>query len=317
MHRLFTITKEILQNAVTTCLTLFKVMIPIIIVVKIMTELDLIQYLGMVLEPFMALAGLPGETALVWASAMLGTTYSGMIVYVSLLPHMEPLSVAQITVLCSMIMVAHGLPIECRVAQQCGVSFRSQFLFRVCGAMMLGIILHLIYMGTNTLQGPSAVLWNPTMPDPGILNWAISEAKNLGYIFLIILSLMIFMRLLDALRVTEGINYLLRPLLKFMGIGSSAATITVIGLTMGMTYGCGLVIPEAKSGKIPLRDVFASLTLMGLCHAIIEDTLGMLLLGAHLSGILWGRLLFSLVFVAILMRVFDRFQKIPSSEPGV
>ena len=45
---------------------------------------------------------------------------------------------------------------------------------------------------------------------------------------------------------------------------------------------------------------------LGLCHSLIEDTLLVLLLGADLSGILWMRLAYSLVVVAILNRWMDR-----------
>ena len=45
---------------------------------------------------------------------------------------------------------------------------------------------------------------------------------------------------------------------------------------------------------------------MALCHSLIEDSLLMLALGAHLSGVLLGRLIFSLVVVFILVRVLGR-----------
>ena len=35
------------------------------------------------------------------------------------------------------------------------------------------------------------------------------------------------------------------------------------------------------------------MALMGLCHSLVEDTILMMLLGGHLSGILGGRVVFS------------------------
>jgi hypothetical protein len=54
---------------------------------------------------------------------------------------------------------------------------------------------------------------------------------------------------------------------------------------------------------------------MGLCHSLIEDTLVMALIGGHLSGILFGRIVFALVCTFALARlcarlptsVFDRY----------
>lgn len=300
---------EIFRNAVNASLILFKVMVPIIIAVKVLNEFDLVKYLALPLEPFMGLVGLPGEMGLVWATSIVVNIYSGIIVYVTMLPTMEPLSVAQISVLSAMILVAHALPVECKIAQRCGVSLSSQVIFRMGSAMMLGIILHLVYSGFGLLQEPSTVMWQPDQTSPDLLNWAIGQARNLLYIFIIILGLMVFMRLLDSFRITEWINNLLTPFLRFMGIGRNAATITVLGLTMGITYGGGLIIHEVQSGRVSQRDVFASLTLMGLSHALIEDTLLMMLLGAHSSATLWARLIFSLVFVAVFMRIFDSYRK--------
>lgn len=301
--------KDVVRNATVASLELFKVMVPIIVVVRILNDLDLIRYLAMPLQPFMGLVGLPGEMGLVWATALVVNIYSGIIVYVSMLPAMDPLTVAQVSVLAAMILVAHALPVECKIAQRCGVTLRSQVLFRMCSAMMLGIILHLVYSGFDLLQEPSTVLLTPEQPTAELLPWAIGQVRNLLYIYIIILCLMALMRVLDALRVTEMINRLLTPILRFMGIGSNAATITVLGLTMGITYGGGLIIHEVRSGRVSQRDVFASLTLMGLSHALIEDTLLMMLLGAHVSATLWGRLLFSIVFVAVFMRIFDRMHR--------
>ncbi len=312
LHALGSAVRDIVSNAVNASLILFRVMIPIIVIVKLLTELDLIRYLALPLEPFMRLVGLPGEMGLVWATSIIVNIYSGMIVYVAMVPTMPPLTVAQISVLAAMILVAHALPVECKIAQRCGVSLRSQVLFRMCSAMMLGILLHLAYTGFNLLQEPSTVLLQPEKASADLLQWGIGQIKNLGCIFLIILGLMLFMRLLDFLRITEWINNRLTPFLRFMGIGRNAATITVLGLTMGITYGGGLIIHEVQSGRVSQRDVFASLTLMGLSHALIEDTLLMMLLGAHVSATLWGRLLFSLVFVAVFMRIFDRLHKAPA-----
>jgi hypothetical protein len=54
------------------------------------------------------------------------------------------------------------------------------------------------------------------------------------------------------------------------------------------------------------KDVFYSMTLMGLSHALIEDTLLMIMVGGHLSGILWARLAFSLLAVTLLVKISAR-----------
>jgi hypothetical protein len=77
-------------------------------------------------------------------------------------------------------------------------------------------------------------------------------------------------------------------------------------MTLGLSYGGALIIQEARSGQLSSQDVFFSLALMGLCHGIVEDTLVMMVLGGHLSGILWGRIVFSLLMIYFLVKLLSR-----------
>ena len=73
--------------------------------------------------------------------------------------------------------------------------------------------------------------------------------------------------------------------------------------TLGVSFGGGLIIHEARSGHIDKKDVFFSLTLMGLSHSLIEDTLLMVMVGGHLSGLICARLIFSILAVALLVKI--------------
>ena len=45
---------------------------------------------------------------------------------------------------------------------------------------------------------------------------------------------------------------------------------------------------------------------MGLAHSVFEDTLLMLVLGAHLSGLIWARVIYAVIFIFVLVRVVNR-----------
>ena len=308
MNTIIRTIRDIVRQAAEASLELFKVMIPIIIGVKILQELGLIGYLAWPLKPVMGLVGLPAEMGLVWATALVNNIYTGIIVLASLIQD-HPLTGAQATVLAVLLLVGHGLPVECAIARRSGARFLFQCFARLAGAFVLAWILHTVYDTTGTLQTPAVMLFNADQAaasDPSLAAWALGQAKNLASIFAIILGLLVIMRLLQATGLIELMNRLLRPILKQIGIGPKASAITVIGLTMGLSYGGGLIISEAKSGNVGREDVFYSLTLMGLCHSLIEDTLLLLLIGGHLSGILWGRLIFALLAMAIIVRIVRR-----------
>ncbi len=301
-RRLAEALRSLFKDANRTCFELFKLMIPVIVVIKVLKEFDLIQYLAVPLAPIMELVGLPAKMGLVWATALCLNIYSGIVVYAAVMPDIPALSVAQVTVLSLMLLIAHNLPLELRIAQRCGVSLLGQAALRILGALTAGLLLHWIFDGFDLFAEPSTMLFAPSQSEGGYLRWALGELRTIAVIYLIVLVLMGVMRVLQHLRITDLLNWLLRPWLRFMGIGDSAASITVVGLTLGIAYGGGLIIHEARSGNISRHDLFASLSLMGLSHALIEDTLLMSLLGAHSFGTLWFRLAFSLLVVAVLAR---------------
>lgn len=305
---------ELFFDALRASGELFKIIVPISIATRFLQQWGIVDQLGVLLGPVMELVGLPGQLGLVWATGMVTSIYGGMVVFASVAPGLE-LSVAQVTVLGSMILVAHGLPVELRIAQKAGTRFRAMALIRIGGALLLGWLLHMSYQLSGTLQQANHALWNPAEVEPTWSAWVFAELRTIVMIFIIILGLMTFLRVLKKLGISDLMTRLLEPILAVLGMGREAAPITIIGMTLGLSYGGGLIIQEAQSGRLSQRDIFSSVALMGLCHSIFEDTLLLMVLGAHISGIFWGRLLFSLLVVFLLARlvkalpqtIFDRY----------
>jgi hypothetical protein len=305
--KLFPTLKAIFHETVDACLQLFKIMIPVLILVKVLQEFGLIKYLAWPLEPIMGVLGLPAEMGLVWATTLINNIYTGMIVLASFAGD-APLTGAQATVLGVLMLVAHGLPVETAIADRSGARFLFQCCVRMAGAFVLAWLLHLIYSATGTLGGPAPMLFqtDATAGAGSIAAWTLGQARNLVSIFCIIFTLITIMRVLSAIGAIDLMNRCLRPVLDLIGIGPKASAITVIGLTMGLSYGGGLIISEARNGKLSREDVFYSLTFMGLCHSLIEDTLLIILIGGHLSGVLWGRLLFAVLAMAAIVQIVRR-----------
>jgi len=152
--------QEILTSSIQTTLTLLKILIPISIIVKILSEFGLITILGQYLSPTMNIIGLPGETGLVWATALITNIYGGLIVFFTL-STTQTFSVAQITILAGLLLIAHTLPVELRIAQKAGASLLFQFLLRVLTAFFFAWVLYLSFSLFNILQEPGTIFWEP------------------------------------------------------------------------------------------------------------------------------------------------------------
>lgn len=292
------------QDTLRTYWIIFRVMVPLIIIIELLKQLDAIQYFALPLEPVMQLMGLPAATGLVWATAMVATMYNAVFVYIALLPELGTLSVAQVTVLSLLMLVAHTLPLELKIVQQAGASLRQQCFFRVAGALLIGFLSHHLFLFADILQEPAVLLFDYAPPPEGFVPWLANEVKNLALLFVICFLVLLTMRILTLIKVTDLLGYLLRPLLHIMGMSKNAAGITVVGLALGITYGSGLIINEARKGQMSKSDIFSATTFMGLSHAVIEDTMFLALIGASTLGTFWLRLTFSLLAVAILSRIF-------------
>ena len=299
---------KIISKAGHISFTLFKLMIPIIILIKILESLGFIEILSAALTPVMELVGLPGAMGLVWATALVTNLYGGIVVFASLAAEV-PMSIAQVTIISSMMLIAHALPVEARIAQKAGVSFILTVFLRVGMAIVFGIIFNQLYQLSGWLQEPSQLLWSPGEIDASLGRWLVDQITGLGIIFLIVLALVLVLDILQRLGVIQWINRQLRPVLHVLGIGREAETITLVGLTLGISYGGALLIDEARAGHIKPRDVLFSISLLGLSHSLIEDTLLMMLIGADLSGILLGRVFFTLLMIFLMVRLINRLSE--------
>lgn len=305
MSKLISVVRELSREVALVYWTLLKIMVPTLIIVKILQWLGAVKYLAMILSPIMSFVGLPDAMGLVWAAALLTNIYTGMAVYFEL-AQQNPLSVAQVSVLGLLLLLGHNLIIEGTIAKKSGVRWPVTLAVRVGGALVLSAIVNLIYGTFDLYQEPAKMLWSPEHQDESLFAWVIAQTQLLLMILVVIATLMAFLKLLKFVGIEAIMHRLLDPVLRVMGIGKEAANTTVIGITLGLAFGGGLLIREAQSGHLSKKDILLSMCFLGLCHSLIEDTLLVMLLGAHWSAVFWGRLVFALVAITIAARWLQR-----------
>ena len=298
--------RESWRDSVRIYWTLLRLSLPLLIAIRLLDEhFNFIANVGEWLSPLMALVGLPGQAGIVWATAMFLQLYAAMLVLAALWTQLE-LSGAQATVLATLMLSAHALPVELRIVQKAGARLPLMLAVRVGGALMLGMLLNMIYSGGGFLQEPATLRFEAAAADNSWRAWFANQAKNWALIYLVILALAALVRLLRMTGTERVLARALSPVLRRMGIGERAATAAWIGMTLGLSYGGALLIDEGRRRDMNRRDMLCALTLLCLCHSVIEDTLAMMLIGADISGVLIARLLFAFVFTAAFARLVNR-----------
>ena len=263
--------KKLAVKSWLTFVDLSKVMIPVVILVRIAEVYGLVDAMGPALEPVMGLMGLPAETGIVWGSALLVGIYAGF----GALPVLAgvEMNLAQLSILASIILIAHALPIEQAIVRRTGVTFIGTVLLRFFGAVAYGAIVYWICDWFSLLQQP------------------------------VDLSLFTAAGDKDA---TDLFTRATIPLIRLSGLNREIAPLTTIGVLLGLMYGGGLIIGESREKNFSLRAKTLALCWLSLSHGLIEDTGIMLALGANIWVILVGRLIFTLIVVRILATLWPR-----------
>lgn len=300
--------KELSTNIYEITYELFKIMIPTLIVVKLLEEFGFVIILNSFFAPLMILLGLPEEISLVFTTTMLTSPYAGLIVF-SALPVDMSFTAAQASVLGLLILFTHSLPIEVIICRKAGVRARAMIFVRLGLGVLSCYFLNLFFEFTGYMNYPAMILLPSLESAPNLISWGISQLKGLGMILIIITVLVIILDFLKYIGVEKIIERGLKPFLNFLGVGEKASTIAVVGVTLGIGFGGGLLIKEVKTGKLHYRDVFGVLVLVGMLHSIIEDTAIVSLIGANIIITLFLRTILALCFVYILMRLGLNFTK--------
>lgn len=292
------ILKAALKKSFNMTLFLMKVTIPISLVIKILSDLGLISVIANFFSPVMKLIGLPGELGIVWITSMVTNIYGGLITLFNFSSTMS-FSVKEITIVSTMILIAHTLFVETKILTKVGARARDVVLLRIGVALLLGFIMNLIYSGLGIFDNPVHLKFVPKSSDNSYFGFFISQGKNYISIFFLIFVLLVFMEILNRVGIINLINRILKPVLKPLGIGENAITINLISLTLGISYGAALFVDEIKKDKISKQELTNSIYLMSLSHALIEDSLLMISIGAHISGIIFIRIIFTYLFIYV------------------
>ena len=285
--------------------TLVRIIVPVMVAAEVLVRTGAVAAVAPVLSPVMSLYGLPADLGLAWLTGMLVGVWAGVLVVFTLVPA-SSLTVADMTVFATLVLFAHALPVEQQIIRQAGPRMTVTTLLRIGGGMLYAAVLHQLFAATGWLSAPLAPAWMPMGEATGWAGFFAGLVETLAGMLAILVALVL---LLDGLKATGLMDRLMRlvdPLLRLADIRGDARQLAAIGVLLGVSYGAGLLIREARSGRIPPRQVFNACIFMGFGHSLIEDTLLFVALGADPWSLLAGRLAFGLAATAAVVRTVAR-----------
>lgn len=123
---------------------------------------------------------------------------------------------------------------------------------------------------------------------------------------MIVIPLMIVMEMLKSFNILNIISKKMEPISRFLGITNKAVFPLMIGLFMGLAYGAGVIIESVEAGNLGKKDLYILMIFLNICHAVIEDTLLFVALGANIWLLFGIRLASAVVITLIASRILNK-----------
>lgn len=302
-------------RSITTFWVVARIMIPVMIVMRLAGDFGVIEWLSPKISPVMGLVNLPPEAAFVFVASFLTGIYGGIAAMPPLIG--LDLSHAQLTGLCLMMLMCHGIPVEQGIVKQAGGSFFGSTLFRVISTFISLFVLDWFCRATGYLNTPASLDYLETYAQTKASygEWAWASVKGLALVYVVLVALLVMMDLFDRIGVTEMVNRLLSPVLRLVGIDRSLASVTGAGILLGLAYGGALIIEKGRDPSISPTGRNYALLLLSVCHALIEDTMLLVAVGGDILVLLVGRVILCLLLIKAYVVVHQWWLKRRGLDP--
>lgn len=288
---------------------LLRLMIPISLGVTLLQHYGVLAWIAGILSPLFSLAGLPGETAVIFVSGAMAGTYAGISAMMSI-----QLTLRQATIVGLMIALCHALPMECSVNRMTGSSFWRMALLRILAAFGCAF-----YLNTVLPEMPQPYIYigapaESTLTEV-LLTWFVSQAKMSVLVFLIIYSLMVVQRFIEAGGWLRPISSFLAPLMSVFGLPRRCAYMWLVGNVLGISYGSAVMV-ELMRKNLVTRDEANDVNYhLIMNHSLLEDTIVFSITGISALWIVSTRLLFAILLVwtrRAFHAAVSRLRQVPS-----
>lgn len=283
--------KNTLNSSLKSAWIILKLVIPIYILADILFYYNTLSYLAFIVEPFTSILGLPAEASLAIISGIFLNLYAAVAFAAPLdmTPH-------QWSVLAVFLGICHSLVVESVIMKKIGISTMYSYLMRFFVGLFVAYITHL--MPASWFE---AMLSNDTFTNVtynSFFDLMLGSSYNAVVLSLkIILLITVLIFIMDYIKTRKFIVESQKNVSKGFSI--------TVGIILGITYGAGILINEAKSNTISKSDLFYIGTFLMICHAIIEDTLLFVIFGADFTMVIAIRTIAAIILSYIFLKIYQ------------
>jgi hypothetical protein len=289
--------KNTLNSALKSAWIILKLVIPIYIIADILFYYNTLSYISFLVEPFTSMLGLPAEASLAIISGIFLNLYAAVAFAAPLdmTPH-------QWTILAVFLGICHSLVVESVIMKKIGISniysYSMRFFVGLCIAFVTYKMPSSWFEATLSTQDFTQKVVYDNFFD--LIYGSSYESIILSIKIILLITVLIF--IMDFIKTRKFVLESQKNVSKGFSI--------VVGIILGITYGAGILIQEAKSGAISKKDLFYIGTFLMICHAIIEDTLLFVIFGADFTMVIVIRTIAAIVLSYLFLKLYEyRYEK--------
>jgi hypothetical protein len=142
--------------------------------------------------------------------------------------------------------------------------------------------------------------------------FVVGSFQLLWKMFVIVVPIMVVLELFEGTRPFRRLVGLWAKVVRHVGLDERSAAPTLVGFLFGLAYGGGVIVRDVRRHDLGRRQVFIMSVFLSMVHAIVEDSLIFIALGASflwvvVYRIFWAALV-TLILTAVASFVLRRFR---------
>jgi len=283
------ILRKSLQASLRSAALILKLVIPLYMLADLLLYFDLLRYISFLFEPVTSFLQLPAEAAMALAGGMLINLYAAVAFAAPL-----GLTPYQWTVLAIFLGVCHSLIVESAIMRKLGIAYFYTIPLRIGMAFITVLPLMLIpreFFGTAVEASSHTLQTYPSFA--AMLLASLRKSSLLAIKIILLISVIIF--IMDLVKSTKWMQAYAQKV--------NTSFSVIVGQMLGITYGAGVLINEAKSSSLNREEILFVATFLMVSHSVLEDALLFVIFGANYWLIVGIRLVMAFIVSYLLSRL--------------
>jgi hypothetical protein len=133
--------------------------------------------------------------------------------------------------------------------------------------------------------------------------FVVGSFDLLWRVFVIVVPIMVVLELFEGTRAFRAVVRAWARVVRHVGLDERSAAPTLVGFLFGIAYGGGVIVRDIRRHDIGRRQVFIMSVFLSMVHAIAEDSLVFIALGASAIWVVGFRIVWAALVTLALTAI--------------